>query len=92
MEKIKRKRKRKGLKGRKHTRRSKSKPRRKTLPVFNERNWRVKEWLLAAGIGRTHLWRLSPELAPHSVTIGTRRLILESPREWAERVRKQQSA
>jgi len=52
----------------------------------NPKLWPVQEWVTSAGIGRTFFYKLPAELAPRQVTVGKRRLVVESPREWGERI------
>jgi len=49
-------------------------------------NYYVAQWCKEAKIGRTFFYELPAELAPRQVTVGRRRLIIEDPRAWAERL------
>lgn len=51
-----------------------------------EHLWSLHDWLAHARIGRTTEHELPPELKPLAINIGRRRLIRETPREWAARV------
>ena len=43
-------------------------------------------WCQSASISRAKLYQLPPELQPHSVKLGRRRIIVESPREYLARI------
>jgi hypothetical protein len=56
------------------------------IHVQDRAGWRVGDWCRATSISRSGYYALLPEIAPHSVTIGSRRVIIESPAEWLRRV------
>lgn len=45
----------------------------------------VEEFAAATRVSRSKLYQLPPELQPHSVKVGRRRLIKEQPQDWLER-------
>jgi len=40
----------------------------------------------AVGYGRTSIYELPPELQPQSIKLGRRRIIVEQPADWLQRV------
>jgi len=54
--------------------------------MSTSQNFYVSQWCQQAKIGRSFFYELPPELAPRQVTIGRRRLVIEDPRAWAERI------
>ena len=52
----------------------------------------VAEFAEAVGLGRASIYILPPEQAPESIKIGKRRIIIEQPRAWLERIAAQQKA
>lgn len=51
----------------------------------------IAEWCEGANISRTTEHALPPALRPLSIKVGRRRLIRESPEEWAQRIARAQS-
>lgn len=47
--------------------------------------WKIPEWCRALSISRSTLYALPPEKQPASQTIGRRRVITESPRDYLKR-------
>lgn len=43
-------------------------------------------WCQAASISRAKLYQLPPDMQPHSVKLGRRRIITESPRQFLDRI------
>lgn len=54
--------------------------------------WNPQEWADAAGIGRATYYKLPPSQQPHSVKVGTRRVIHEAPAAWLARMAALQGA
>ncbi len=52
----------------------------------------VEDFARVAGSSRAAIYRLPPEMQPHSVKLGRRRIITEAPREWLQRIAQQQGA
>lgn len=48
--------------------------------------WLARDWCAGVSISRASLYRLSTEQQPHSVKVGSRRIIRESPSAWLERI------
>lgn len=48
--------------------------------------WTLADWLAHARISRTTEYELPIELKPLAIHVGRRRLIRETPREWAARI------
>lgn len=44
--------------------------------------WKIDDWCRAAGLSRALFYKLPTDQRPQSVTIGTRRIIVEPPREY----------
>ena len=53
--------------------------------------WGVNEWCVAADISRTAEFNLPPAEKPLSIIVGKTRRIIETPPQWARRVRNLQS-
>jgi len=49
-------------------------------------NYFVSEWCKKARIGITKFYSLPPDIAPRQVKVGDRRIIIEGPRQWGERI------
>jgi len=49
-------------------------------------NYFVSQWCEQAKIGKTFFYELPAALAPRQITVGRRRLVIEDPRAWAERI------
>ena len=54
--------------------------------------WAIKEYLPLIGIGETTFHGLPPEKQPKSIKIGHRRIIIEPPRAYVERLAQMQAA
>lgn len=52
----------------------------------------IEMWCRAVGISRTSEFCLRQEEKPHSVQVGRRRIIIEHPRDWLQRMRSLQEA
>ncbi len=46
----------------------------------------IKEWCKAVGIGRSSLYVLQGNLRPRMAKIGKRNIVVESPREYLDRI------
>ena len=56
-------------------------------PLTNERaGWAVRQWCAATSISRSTLYALPPETQPRSITFGRRRIVVEAPVDWLQRV------
>jgi len=51
-----------------------------------DENYGISDWCAKAKLGRSSFYGLPPEIAPKQITVGRRRIIIENPRHWAERV------
>jgi len=60
--------------------------------VADRAGWDAATWCPAADISRALLYKLPATLRPHSVKIGKRRIIRESPAAWLARVAATQEA
>jgi hypothetical protein len=54
--------------------------------------WLLVPWCADASIGRATYYKLPPKLQPHSVKVGKRRIIRESPADWLARMAAAQEA
>ena len=54
--------------------------------------WDAATWCPAPDISRALYYRLPPEQQPHSVKVGKRRIIRESPSDWLARMAAEQEA
>jgi predicted DNA-binding transcriptional regulator AlpA len=52
----------------------------------------VEVFARETGSSRATIYRLPPEMQPHSVKLGRRRIITEAPREWLRRIAERQGA
>lgn len=48
--------------------------------------WAIPDWCAAVSISRSALYTMSPEIAPRSISLGRRRIIVESPGDWLRRI------
>ena len=48
--------------------------------------WQMGEYAYLVGFGRSKLYTLPSELQPKSVYVGARRVIIEPPREYLDRL------
>lgn len=59
----------------------------KTPPARAERaGWQLDEWLPAVSISRAKFYSMPATMRPKSVHLGTRRIIVESPKEYLGRI------
>jgi hypothetical protein len=54
--------------------------------VISPAAYHVKDWCKAVGLSRATYYNLPPHLQPQSVRIGGRRLVIESPHDYLQRV------
>lgn len=62
------------------------------VQVSEKVGWRVREWERAVGIKHTKTAELIKNKDVESVKVGTARIIKTSPREYLDRLAKQQAA
>lgn len=55
-------------------------------PLPDIAGYSLATWAPAANIGRATFYTLPEECRPKSVTIGTRRIIIEAPADWLKRM------
>jgi hypothetical protein len=48
--------------------------------------WRLDRWCAATSLSRACFYNLEGESAPASTTVGGRRIITESPKDWLQRI------
>lgn len=60
-----------------------------TFPA-TKAGYRISEFAAACGMGRRTIYDLPPELRPKSIKIGHARIIVESPREYLQRLAEEQ--
>jgi hypothetical protein len=53
--------------------------------------WNVADWCRSAGVGRTTFYKLQGAMRPECVTVGTRRIVRESPKDWLARMAQRQA-
>lgn len=57
-------------------------------PPAPQAGWHVAQFCRAVGISRTNFYTMTPKaLRPHSVALGRRRIVIESPADWLRRVK-----
>lgn len=54
--------------------------------------WSIADWCASVNISRAKLYTLPPELAPASVKIGKRHIIIEQPPDYLSRLSAAQAA
>ena len=64
----------------------------KSSNVTERAGWPPGTWCRDASISRALYYRLPPNQQPHSVKIGKRRVIRESPAAWLARMAAEQEA
>jgi len=53
--------------------------------------WTIADWCAATSVSRAKLYDMSPDIAPRSVSLGRRRIIIEAPAQWLRRIADSQS-
>jgi predicted DNA-binding transcriptional regulator AlpA len=57
-----------------------------TEPVIERAGWSIEQFAQAAGLSRSRIYLFPESEAPRSVKIGRRRVYVESPKAWLERL------
>ena len=55
-------------------------------PAIEPAGYAIARWAPAAGISKALFYTLPDNVRPRSVTVGARRIIIESPADWLKRI------
>jgi len=58
--------------------------------VSTQAGWSIPAWCAATDLSKSTFYDMPPDVGPRKVRIGARTVVLEAPKDWLERRRREQ--